>query len=214
MTYALIGANVAVWLYQVFLGSAGADFVFSHAVIPFRFLRLAPGDVGELATPLSAMFLHGGWMHVIMNMLYLHIFGDNVEDVLGRGRFLVFYLACGVLSFAAQILFNPGSMVPNVGASGAIAGVLGAYFLLFPRARILAVVPLFLFFPVVEIPAFVFLGIWFLFQILSGAVSLGRTSPLAGGVAWWAHIGGFVAGLALVKVLRPRAVPPPLPPGA
>ena len=149
------------------------------------------------------MFLHGGWMHILGNMLYLHIFGDNVEDMLGRGRFLAFYLLCGAASFLAQILFQSHSMVPNVGASGAIAGVLGAYFLLFPRARVLTVIPLFIFFPVVEIPAFFFLGIWFLIQFLSGAASLGASSALSGGVAWWAHIGGFVAGMVLLRVFLP-----------
>ena len=150
------------------------------------------------------MFLHGGWMHILGNMLYLHIFGDNVEDMLGRGRFLAVYLLCGAASFLAQILFQSHSMVPNVGASGAIAGVLGAYFVLFPRARVLTLVPLFIFFPVVEIPAFVFLGLWFVIQFLSGAASLATTGPLAGGVAWWAHIGGFVAGIVLLLILRPR----------
>lgn len=161
-------------------------------------------DPGELLTPLTAMFLHGGWGHLLGNMLYLYIFGNNVEDMLGRGRYLLFYLMCGVLSFFVQVVFQSNSMVPNVGASGAIAGVLGAYFLLFPRARILTLVPLFFFFPVVEIPAFFFLGIWFLIQFLSGAAAIGRTSALMGGVAWWAHIGGFLTGMLLLKLLLPR----------
>ncbi|MGE5663989.1 MAG: rhomboid family intramembrane serine protease [Deltaproteobacteria bacterium] len=185
------------------LGDAATDFVYAYAVIPFRYIELFPRDPLELLTPVFAMFLHGGWLHVLGNMLYLYIFGDNVEDMLGRGKFLLFYLACGVLSFAVQILFQSRSMVPNVGASGAIAGVLGAYFILFPRARVLTLIPLFLFFPLVEIPAFFFLGIWFLIQFLSGAASLGRSSALSGGVAWWAHIGGFVAGIVLLKILLP-----------
>ena len=180
------------------------DFVYTNGVIPFRFLHVIPSEPGELLTPLSAMFLHGGWGHLLGNMLYLYIFGNNVEDRLGRGRFLLFYLACGVVSFLAQIVFQSNSMVPNVGASGAIAGVLGAYFLLFPRARVLTLVPLFFFFPVVEIPAFFFLGFWFLIQFLSGAATLGRTSALTGGVAWWAHIGGFLAGMLLLNLLLPR----------
>ncbi len=186
------------------LGDAAVDFVYRFSLIPYRFLLLAPRAAGEILTPVTAMFLHGGWMHVIGNMLYLYIFGDNVEDRLGRGRFLVFYLACGVLSFLVQVLFNARSMVPNIGASGAIAGVLGAYLVLFPRARVLTIVPLLIFFPVVEIPAFVFLGFWFLIQFLSGAASLGASSPMAGGIAWWAHIGGFLAGIVLLKVLLPR----------
>ena len=185
------------------LGDAATDFVYAYAVIPFRYIELFPRDPLELLTPVFAMFLHGGWLHVLGNMLYLYIFGDNVEDMLGRGKFLLFYLACGVLSFAVQILFQSRSMVPNVGASGAIAGVLGAYFILFPRARVLTLIPLFVFFPLVEIPAFFFLGIWFLIQFLSGAASLGRSSALSGGVAWWAHIGGFVAGIVLLKILLP-----------
>ncbi len=186
------------------LGAELPDFVYAYAVVPFRFLHMFLRDPGELLTPLSAMFLHGGWMHLLGNMLYLYIFGDNVEGMMGRGRYLLFYLTCGAVSFLVQIAFQSNSMVPNVGASGAIAGVLGAYFLLFPRARILTLVPLFFFFPVVEIPAFFFLGFWFLMQFLSGAATIGRTSALTGGVAWWAHIGGFLAGMLLLKLLLPR----------
>lgn len=203
VNYLLIGANVAVFFAQWSMGERATDFIYSHAVIPYRFLLLFPGDFAEIATLVTAMFLHGGFWHVTGNMLYLYIFGDNVEDTLGHGRYLAFYLLCGVLSFAAQIAFNPVSMVPNVGASGAIAGVLGAYILLFPRARVVTLVP-FLFFFTVEIPAFVFLGLWFVIQFLSGAASLGRTSALSGGVAWWAHIGGFVAGMALLSLFLRR----------
>ncbi len=172
-------------------------------MIPFRFLELFPRDPVELLTPVFAMFLHGGWLHILGNMWYLYIFGDNVEDMLGRGRFLGFYLACGVLSFAVQIAFASQSMVPNVGASGAIAGVLGAYFILFPRARVRTLTPLWPFLPVLEIPASFFLGIWFLFQFLSGAAALGKSSALSGGVAWGAHVGGFLAGIVLLKILLP-----------
>jgi membrane associated rhomboid family serine protease len=196
--------NVAVFLYQLALGGRHVEFVYSHGLIPFRFLQLAFRDPGELLTPLTAMFLHGGWGHLLGNMLYLYIFGNNVEDMLGRGRYLLFYLMCGVLSFFVQVVFQSTSMVPNVGASGAIAGVLGAYFLLFPRARILTLVPLFFFFPLLEIPAFFFLGAWFLIQFLSGAAAIGRTSALMGGVAWWAHIGGFITGMILLKLFLPR----------
>jgi hypothetical protein len=200
----LIGLNSAVFFYQLTLNGRMVDFAYAYGVIPFRFVHMFPGDPWELLTPLSAMFLHGGWGHLLGNMLYLYIFGNNVEDTLGRGRYLLFYLTCGVLSFLAQVVLQSNSMVPNVGASGAIAGVLGAYFLLFPRARILTLVPLFFFFPLVEIPAFFFLGIWFLMQFLSGAATIGHVSALAGGVAWWAHIGGFLAGMLLVKLLLPR----------
>ena len=204
VNYALILVNVAVFLYQVSLGPGVADFVYAHGVIPFRYLQLFPRDPLEMLTPLSAMFLHGGWMHLLGNMLYLYIFGDNVEDMLGRFRYLLFYLMCGAVSFAAQILVQQHSMGPNVGASGAIAGVLGAYLLLFPRARVVTLLPLFLFFPIVEIPALFFLGIWFLMQFFSGAVSLGRADALSGGVAWWAHIGGFLAGMLLLRIFLPR----------
>ncbi|HEU5361062.1 MAG TPA: rhomboid family intramembrane serine protease [Candidatus Deferrimicrobiaceae bacterium] len=205
VNYVLIALNGAAFLYQLALGERLVEFVYTYGVIPFRFLQMFPREPLELLTPVTAMFLHGGWGHLLGNMLYLYIFGDNVEDMLGSGRYLLFYLICGVLSFLAQIGFQSNSMVPNVGASGAIAGVLGAYFLLFPRARVLTLLPLFIFFPVVEIPAFFFLGIWFLFQFLSGAATIGRTSALAGGVAWWAHIGGFLAGMLLLKLLLPRS---------
>ncbi len=204
MNFGLIALNSAVFLYQLSLGEQLTDFVYAYGLIPFRFLHMVPRDPAELLTPLSAMFLHGGWAHLLGNMLYLHIFGDNIEDRLGHGRYLLFYLACGVLSFLAQVAFQPHSMVPNVGASGAIAGLLGAYFLLFPRARVLTLLPLLFFFPLVEIPAFFFLGIWFLIQFLSGASTIGRTSALSGGVAWWAHIGGFLAGMLLLRLLQPR----------
>lgn len=203
VNYLLIGANVFVFLAVQSLGERATDFVYSYAVIPYRFLLLFPGDFAEAGTLVTAMFLHGGWMHILGNMLYLYIFGDNVEDILGHGRYFAFYLLCGIVSFAAQVYFNPHSMVPNVGASGAIAGVLGAYFLLFPRARVVTLVPFFFLFTV-EIPAFVFLGIWFVMQFLSGAASLGRTTALGGGIAWWAHIGGFVAGMALLSLFAPR----------
>jgi rhomboid family protein len=204
VNYTLIGVNVAVFLYQLSLGPAGNDFVNAYGVIPFRYLQGFPRGPLEMLTPLTAMFLHGGWLHLLGNMLYLYIFGDNVEDMLGGGRYLLFFLLCGAASFGAQILLQHNSMVPNVGASGAIAGVLGAYMLLFPRARVVTLIPLFLFFPVVEIPAFFFLGIWFLIQFFSGAATLGRSDALTGGVAWWAHIGGFLVGMLLLRVFLPR----------
>jgi len=184
----------------VSLGERLLPFLERYAVVPARLLGGGPLSLRELSTPVTAMFLHGGWMHMLGNMLYLYIFGDNVEDTLGHGRFLLFYLAAGAASFAVQVFFQPASAVPNLGASGAIAGVLGAYLLLFPRARVVTLLPLLVVFTVVEIPAVVFLGLWFLFQFVSGAVSLGRASASGGGVAWWAHIGGFVAGMALLKL--------------
>jgi len=199
VTYLLIAVNLGVFFYEISLGDRLLPFLERYALIPARLLGDGRRSFLEFLTPVSAMFLHGGWMHVLGNMLYLYIFGDNVEDTLGHGRYLLFYLACGVASFAVQIGFQPASAVPNVGASGAIAGVLGAYFFLFPRARVVTLLPLFVFFTVVEIPAVVFLGLWFLIQFLSGTVSLGY-SAAAGGVAWWGHVGGFVAGIVLLKV--------------
>jgi len=154
-------------------------------------------------TVLTSLFLHGSILHVLGNMLYLWIFGDNVEDAMGPVRFLVFYLLCGAIAALAQIAIGPGSSVPLVGASGAIAGVLAAYFMLYPYARVLTIVPIFFFLRLIAVPAALLLGFWFILQVISGAGSLGAS----GGVAWFAHIGGFVAGLALVFPFRRRGVP-------
>lgn len=158
-----------------------------------------PAAVPPLLTPLTCIFLHGSWMHVIGNLWFLWIFGDNVEDRLGHGAFLVFYLATGVIASIAHLLTDPASTVPTIGASGAIAGVMGAYFVWYPHSRVQALVPFFGFLHFVEIPAPFFLGIWFLMQFLSGTLAPAG----AGGVAWWAHIGGFVAGAAIALLLAP-----------
>jgi membrane associated rhomboid family serine protease len=151
-------------------------------------------------TLLSSMFVHGGWMHLLGNMLFLYIFGDNVEDRLGHGSYLVFYLLCGAGASLVQVYAQQNSVAPLIGASGAISGVLGAYFLLYPRARVLTLIPLFVFFPVVELSAFFFLGFWFLLQFIQGALAAAGGDAAAGGVAWWAHAGGFVAGAVLLPV--------------
>lgn len=203
VTYLLVAANIGLFFYEISLGENLPPFLERFAVVPARLLGGGALSVRELLTPVTAMFLHGGWMHLLGNMLYLYIFGDNVEDTLGHGRYLLFYIACGAASFAVQIGFQPASAVPNLGASGAIAGVLGAYLLLFPRARVVTLLPLFIFFTTVEIPAVVFLGLWFLVQFLSGTVSLGQADA-TGGVAWWAHVGGFVAGIVFLKVFTIR----------
>jgi membrane associated rhomboid family serine protease len=150
------------------------------------------------------MFLHGGLLHVGGNMLYLWIFGDNVEDRMGHGRFVVFYLLCGIAAALAQTATVPDSVVPMVGASGAIAGVMGAYFVLYPKSRIVTLLPLFFFFQVIEVPAILFLGIWFLMQFVNGlgSISTVANGQTAGGVAFWAHIAGFVAGISGVVVFR------------
>lgn len=193
VTVALIAVNAAVFLHQQALSSAEFErFVFTWGLVPAQFSGLAV---------LTSMFLHGGWMHVIGNMLYLWIFGDNVEDRLGHGRFLFFYLLCGVAAAMLQVAFSPGSRVPMVGASGAIAGVLGAYLVMFPHSRILTLVPLFVFVQIIEVPALFFLGFWFLLQLMSGVGSLGQSADV-GGVAFWAHAGGFVMGLLAVWVFK------------
>ena len=199
VTRVLIAANVIVFLYQIELGAHGEAFLRTYGLVPRRVHLDHPASLGPLFT---SMFLHGGWMHLLGNMLYLHIFGDNVEDRLGHVRYLVLYLIGGLIAGVAQVVINPHSALPMVGASGAIAGVTGAYFLFFPRARIVTLVPIFVFLQVIELPAVFFLLVWFVFQLLLGVGSLGVES--AGGVAFWAHIGGFLAGMALGPILAPR----------
>lgn len=176
-------------------GAAGA--IASFGMVPARVAE------GRLWPFLTSMFMHGGWFHLIGNMWYLWIFGDNVEDRLGHVKFVVFYIACGLLGNLGHFLSSPGSAVPAVGASGAIAGVLGAYLISYPMARVLVVIPLFVFLHLMSVPAMLVLGFWFIIQLASGAISLGQ-SGAHGGVAWWAHIGGFLAGIALLNVMRPR----------
>ncbi len=199
VTRVLIAANVIAFLYQVGLGPEGEAFIRMNGLVP---RHVHPGDPTTLRPLLSSMFLHGGWMHLFGNMLYLHIFGDNVEDRLGHLRYLALYLIGGLIAGAVQVVISPHSAIPIVGASGAIAGVTGAYFLFFPRARIVTLVPVFIFLQVVELPAVFFLLVWFLFQLLLGVGSLGAHAA-AGGVAFWAHIGGFLAGLGLAPLLAP-----------
>jgi len=171
--------------------------------VPSRIATLAEFSFPTLV---SSMFLHGGWTHIFGNMLYLWIFGDNVEDRMGHGRFLVFYLLCGIAAALAQTITTPDSTVPMIGASGAIAGVMGAYFVLYPRSRIVTLIPLFFFFQVIEVPAIFFLGIWFLMQFVSGVGSIvstvGNAGNGIGGIAFWAHIAGFVAGVTGVALFR------------
>jgi membrane associated rhomboid family serine protease len=150
------------------------------------------------------MFLHGGWLHLLSNMLALYIFGDNVEDRIGHGRYLMFYLLCGLIAAVTHISFNSASLLPTIGASGAISGVLGAYFILYPRARVITLIPLFILPWFVEIPAVFYLGFWFLSQVWSGALSIVSGAQAVGGVAFLAHVGGFVAGLLLVRLFEQR----------
>ena len=207
ITVLLIVANVAIFLYQISLPPrAEAQFVLALGMVPARLqLALTSPQVSlqDAAFPLlSSMFLHGGWLHVIGNMWFLWVFGDNVEDRLGHFRFLFFYLAAGSAAGLIHTFFNWGSTVPTVGASGAVSAVLGAYFVFFPGARVVTLVPLLFFFFTVQLPAAVILGWWLLLQFLSGVESLGTRA--VGGVAWWAHIGGFIAGMIFARLLRPR----------
>ncbi len=207
VTVALIVLNCLVFLYQLSLGPAEERFILSYAAVPAEWFH--PGTVvGDPAVPaavtvLTSMFLHASLMHLGGNMLYLWIFGNNIEDVMGHGRFLLFYLLCGVAAVFGHAITAPDSTVPMVGASGAISGVLGAYLLLFPRARVLVLIPAGFLTRVVPVPAVVVLGFWIVMQIINGAFSWGG---LGGGVAWFAHVGGFAAGLVLIKVFQRRPV--------
>jgi hypothetical protein len=210
VTIALIAANVAVFGYQVSLGPGLRDFMMNWGLVPARltFARMGYESLaGPGATLVTSTFLHGGLMHLAGNMWYLWLFGDNVEDRLGRVRFLLFYLAGGAAAGLIHYLTASESRVPTVGASGAIAAVLGAYVVTFPRARVITLIPLFPFVQIVALPALVVLGLWFVFQFFSGALALAWSTR--SGVAWWAHIGGFVFGMVAIRLLgvrpRPRA---------
>jgi membrane associated rhomboid family serine protease len=218
---AIIAINALFFLIELGMGEQLQGFLYQAAVVPVLFTPWGHGSAGVLDVFLASlypdlwlrillsMFLHGGWMHVIGNMLYLWIFGDNVEDRMGHGRYAVFYLICGWVATYAHIWSDPSSRMPSIGASGAIAGVLGAYIALYPRARVVTIIPLGLFFPLVQVPAVFFLGIWFLQQFLYGTMSLVARTAETGGVAWWAHVGGFAAGVALVGIFqRPQRRPP------
>ena len=198
-TYVLMGINLLVFILQIQIGLGNKVFFYSYGLVPAKFtvyeMSRHFSTANQLFSIFSYMFLHGGFLHFIGNMWFLYIFGDNVEEYFGSIRFLGFYLICGILSGVLQCFLNPMSMVPTIGASGAIAGVMGAYFILYPKSRILTLIPIIIIPWFVEIPAFIFLGIWFLIQFFNAA-----GSGAGSGIAWWAHIGGFVTGLALVKV--------------
>ena len=189
VTRAIIVLNVIVFVYELSLADGTHELLRDWGVVPGRLFAALTGETSlpvELSTLVTSMFLHGGWLHLIGNMWYLWIFGDNVEDRMGHGRFIVFYLLCGVAAALTQTIINPDSVVPMVGASGAIAGVMGAYFVLYPKSRIVTLIPIILFFQIVEIPAIFFLGIWFLMQFVNGLGSVMTTGETAGGVAFWA----------------------------
>jgi len=208
ITRALIVLNAVFFVYELAIGPGLRDFMFQWGLVPLRVtwaIERGTEPFVVAGSPfVTSMFLHGGWLHLIGNMWYLWIFGDNVEDVLGPVRYLLFYFLCGIAAGVTHVLVSPGSAVPTVGASGAIAGVLAGYASLFPRARVLTLIPLIFYFSVVELPAVVLLVLWFVIQGLTGVLSLG--APGASGVAWGAHVGGFLAGLVLVRILKPRKV--------
>jgi membrane associated rhomboid family serine protease len=209
VTWSIIAVCVLVFFWQLSLGTNGGEIaIYEFGMIPARLFGAAELDpelvvVPAWSTVFTSMFMHGGWLHLGFNMLFLWIFGDNVEDSMGHARYLIFYLACGTAAALAQAVVNPDSTVPMVGASGAISGVLGAYLLLHPHATIRTVIFLGLFVTMMHLPALIVLGLWFLMQLVSAALS---TSGVPG-VAFWAHVGGFVAGMALVPFFKKRGVP-------
>ena len=193
VTVLLIVANCVAFLYEMSLGPHARNYlIYSYGLVPDHFV---PRSL------VTSMFLHGGWLHIIGNMWFLWIFGDNIEDLLGHGKYLLFYLACGVAAGLAHLVTNLGSPVPTVGASGAIAGVMGAYLVKFPRARITTLVVLVVFLTTFDLPAFFVLAYWFLIQIFSGVGSVASSHLTSQGVAWFAHVGGFLTGMLLILIL-------------
>jgi membrane associated rhomboid family serine protease len=202
ITIVIIVLNALAWLFEVSMPRRDLSvFLQIYGLVPAAFIP---------STLLSSMFLHASWSHVIGNMWYLWIFGDNVEDRLGHGRFIAFYLLCGLVAAFGQMTLDPDSTVPMIGASGAIAGVMGAYFVLYPQSRVLTLIPLIIFWEIVELPAIMLLGFWFLMQLFSaGAIAVtATTGGGGGGIAFVAHIAGFVAGMGAVLVLRKRRPEP------
>src|SRR3990172_1623382 len=200
MNWILIIANVLVFFFEIGLPNNQLNnFINNYALVPSR---LQSQPVTYAITIFTSMFMHAGWFHILSNMWVLFIFGDNVEDRMGSLPYLIFYLLGGTAAALLQTYVAPGSSVPVLGASGAIAGVLGAYILLFPAARVVTLIPVFFFISLIEVPAFVFLGFWFVSQLFSGLASIGTA---AGGVAWWAHVGGFLVGLVLCPLFARRS---------
>jgi len=197
ITYALIALNVIVFIFQTLLGPVNETFVYQFALIPSQITSNL--SIGSLTDIFTSMFMHAGLAHILGNMLYLWIFGDNVEDAMGKTKFIFFYLIGGAVASLVHIITNPFSAIPTVGASGAIAAVLGAYLVLYPRQRVVTLIPLGFYMRVTLLPASLVLGAWFLLQFFQGVLSLG--GPDVGGVAFWAHIGGFASGVVLAKIL-------------
>jgi len=196
VTSLLIGVNVLAFLYEISLDPFSRNhFLAIYGVVPDRIIPMSL---------LTSMFLHGGWLHLVGNMWFLWIFGDNVEDILGRGKYLLLYLLCGLAAGLTHVLVNPGSRVPTIGASGAVAGVMGAYLVKFPHSRILTLVPVFVFLTTFELPAYFLLAYWFVIQFFSGVGAVAHSHVSEGGVAWFAHVGGFLVGILLVNLMHPH----------
>ena len=222
VTWGLIATNVIIFLYQVSLGPGAPAFMFAYSVVPIAVTHgipqtSIPGVPANLPfhtpnpvylTLITSMFLHAGWLHIGGNMLYLYIFGDNVEDRMGHIPYLLFYLFCGVIAGITQIAIDPNSSIPSLGASGAIAGVLAAYLVLFPFAGVRTIIFIFIFFTIVMLPAIVLIGLWFILQFFDGIAALSHVQQGMGGVAYFAHVGGFVTGLVITLLLRARLRPP------
>lgn len=203
ITVLIIAVNVLAFLYELALGRYLEPFIFHYGVVPAAVVNWPESDMplSTVAIPFfTSMFLHGGWLHLLGNMWYLWIFGDNIEDRLGHFTFLVFYLLCGLGAGIVHTILNYNTVVPSIGASGAIAGVLGAYVVSYPTARVLTLIPIFIFIQIIEIPALIVLGFWFIMQFFNGAAALAASAANAGGVAWWAHVGGFLIGMILVGI--------------
>ena len=206
MNWLILAANALVFIYELSLSTPGLNkFIGDFALVP---LRMQGTPIWFAFTVFSSMFMHAGWFHFISNMWILFIFGDNVEDRMGSFPYLIFYLISGVAAAILQSALFPNSAIPILGASGAIAGVLGAYIFLFPSARVVTLIPIFFIFTAVNVPAVLFLGFWFISQLFSGLASIGAAG---GGVAWWAHIGGFLVGLVLAPFFLRRSTPEPEP---
>ena len=205
VTIGIIVINVLIFLYELSLGSGLGEFIMRFGVVPLKVSYYSQASdltfINTFFPFISSIFLHGGFIHLIGNMWFLWIFGDNIEDKLGHFKFIAFYFLCGIIASSVHVFFNSQSNVPCVGGSGAIAGVLGAYMVTFPRARVVTIVPLFVFIQVMELPAIVVLGFWFVIQFFNGAASI-TASASGAGVAWWAHIGGFAAGVIILYIIR------------
>ncbi len=205
VTIGIIVINILIFLYELSLGSGLGEFIMKFGVVPLKVSYYSQASdltfINTFFPFISSMFLHGGFIHLIGNMWFLWIFGDNIEDKLGHFKFILFYILCGLIASSVHVFFNSQSNVPCIGGSGAIAGVLGAYMITFPHARVVTIVPLFIFIQVMELPALVVLGFWFVIQFFNGAASI-TASASGTGVAWWAHIGGFAAGVIILYIIR------------